>query len=196
MTTSTGRTAPRGRRLTLCAAGALAAAALVAAALVAGCGSGSSGSSTSAGRTGNPGQSQGTLMTAHDATLGTLVTDGQGRTLYRFDQDTNSPSASHCTDACATLWPPELAGGSGSADPKGIDGKLVSTVTRPDGSRQLTLDGWPLYRYAPDTRPGDTKGQGVDGTWFAATPSGGKAMPVNGGTPGTPGTPGMPSGGY
>ncbi|MFD7736065.1 hypothetical protein ACFV6F_37475 [Kitasatospora phosalacinea] len=188
--TTTGRTAPRGRRLTLFAAGTLAAAALVA-----GCGSsgGSGSSSTSAGHTGNPGQSQGTLMTAHDATLGTLVTDGQGHTLYRFDQDTNSPSASHCTDACATLWPPELAGGSGSADLKGIDGKLVSTVARPDGSRQLTLDGWPLYRYAPDTQPGDTKGQGVDGTWFAATPSGGKAMPVNGGMPGTPG---MPSGGY
>ncbi|MGW4809810.1 hypothetical protein [Kitasatospora sp. NPDC004272] len=183
--TTTGRTAPRGRRLTLLAAGTLAAAALVA-----GCGSsggsGSSGSSTSAAHTGNPGQSQGTLMTAHDAKLGTLVTDGQGHTLYRFDQDTNHPSASHCTDACASLWPPETANGSGSADLKGIDGKLVSTVTRPDGSHQLTLDGWPLYRYSPDTKPGDTKGQGVDGTWFAATPSGAKAMPVNGGTPGTP----------
>jgi predicted lipoprotein with Yx(FWY)xxD motif len=182
--TTTGRTVPSGRRLTLLAAGALAAAALVA-----GCGSsggGSSSSSSSAGHTGNPGQSQGTLMTEHDATLGTLVTDGQGFTLYRFDQDTNSPSASHCTDACATLWPPELANGSGSADLKGIDAKLVSTVTRPDGSHQLTLNGWPLYRYAPDTKPGETKGQGVDGTWFAATPTGDKAMPVSGGMPSTP----------
>ncbi|WP_051731758.1 hypothetical protein [Kitasatospora phosalacinea] len=190
--TSTGRTAPRSRRLTLLAAGALAAAALVA-----GCGSGGGSGSGGdpAGRTGDPGQSQGALMTEQDAVLGTLVTDGQGHTLYRFDQDTNHPSATHCTDSCAALWPPELAGGSGGADLKGIDGKLVSTVTRPDGSHQLTLDGWPLYRYAPDTKPGETKGQGVDGTWFAATPSGAKAMPVNGGTsPGT--TPGTSPGGY
>ncbi|MGW4693086.1 hypothetical protein ACWEO1_11955 [Kitasatospora cineracea] len=181
--TTTGRTAPSGRRLTLLAAGALAAAALVA-----GCGSsgGGSSSSSSAGHTGNPGQSQGTLMTGHDATLGTLVTDGQGFTLYRFDQDTSNPPATHCTDACASLWPPELANGSGSADLKGIDAKLVSTVTRPDGSHQLTLNGWPLYRYAPDTKPGETKGQGVDGTWFAATPTGDKAMPAGGGMPSTP----------
>ncbi|WP_148283077.1 MULTISPECIES: hypothetical protein [Kitasatospora] len=186
--TSTSRT----RRRTLLAAGTLAAAA----ALLAGCGG---GGGYSAGRTGNPGPSQGTLTTAHDPVLGTLVTDGQGHTLYRFDRDGDSPSATHCTDACATRWPPELANGSGGADLKGIDAKLVSTVTRPDGSRQLTLSGWPLYRYAPDTKPGETKGQGVDGTWFASTPDGGRAMPVptNGGTPSTPGTPGMmPTGGY
>ncbi|RKE18402.1 hypothetical protein [Streptomyces sp. TLI_171] len=188
--TTTGRTTTTGR-LTLLAAGALAAGALIA-----GCGS---GGGYSAGHTGsNTAQSQGTLMTAHNTTLGTLVTDGQGNTLYRFDQDTNMPSASHCNDSCASLWPPELANGSGSPTLKGIDGKLVSTVTRADGSHQLTLNGWPLYRYAPDTKPGDTKGQGVDGTWFAATPTGDKAMPGSGGspTPSSPSNPSTPSGGY
>ncbi|MGW4382941.1 hypothetical protein [Kitasatospora sp. NPDC004531] len=176
--TTTGSTLHR-RRLTLFAAGALASAALVA-----GCGSSGSGSS-SAAHTGS--QTQATLMTAHNGTLGTLVTDGQGFTLYRFDRDTNNPSASHCTGSCATLWPPELTTGSGAPALKGIDSKLVSTVTRDDGTRQVTLNGWPLYRYTPDTKPGQTNGQGVDGTWFAATPTGEKAMPGA--------APSMPSGG-
>ncbi|KDN86056.1 hypothetical protein [Kitasatospora cheerisanensis] len=186
--TTTGRTTPGGHRATLFAAGALAAAALIA-----GCGSTGGGSSSSA-HTG--GQAQAVLMTEHNATLGTLVTDGQGFTLYRFDQDTNNPSATHCTGSCATLWPPELTTGSGAPALKGIDGKLVGTVTRPDGSHQVTLNGWPLYRYSPDTKPGQTNGQGVDGTWFAATPTGDKAMPGST-APSSPSTPpAMSGGGY
>jgi predicted lipoprotein with Yx(FWY)xxD motif len=57
----------------------------------------------------------------------------------------------------------------------GIDSKLLGTLARPDGTVQLTLAGWPLYRYAKDANPGDTKGQGVGGTWYASTPAGKKA---------------------
>ncbi|MFI9788370.1 hypothetical protein ACIHEI_33400 [Kitasatospora sp. NPDC051984] len=181
--TITGRTAPSGRRVTMLAAGALAAAALIA-----GCGSGGGGSSSSTMHSGSQTQAT-TLMTEHNGTLGTLVTDGQGFTLYRFDQDTNNPSATHCTGDCATLWPPELTTGSGAPALKGIDAKLVSTVTRPDGTHQVTLNGWPLYRYTPDTKPGQTNGQGVGGTWWATTPTGDKAMPMAGSGPS------MPSGG-
>ncbi|MFF0298868.1 hypothetical protein ACFYST_35955 [Kitasatospora sp. NPDC004614] len=181
--TTTGRTAPSGRRVTMLAAGALAAAALIA-----GCGSGGGGSSSSTMSSGSQTQAA-TLMTEHNGTLGTLVTDGQGFTLYRFDQDTNNPSATHCTGDCATLWPPELTTGSGAPALKGIDAKLVSTVTRPDGTHQVTLNGWPLYRYTPDTKPGQTNGQGVGGTWWATTPTGDKAMPMAGSGPS------MPSGG-
>ncbi|WP_405014041.1 hypothetical protein [Kitasatospora sp. NBC_01539] len=125
------------------------------------------------------------LRTTATAGLGTVVTDGAGYTLYRFDLDTAAPSASHCDGACATLWPPVPAAGD---HPKvdGVDAALVSSVTRADGTRQLTLKGWPLYRYAPDTRPGDTKGQGVKGTWWAVTPSGAKAVAASG-TPATGG---------
>ncbi|MFD8479934.1 hypothetical protein [Kitasatospora sp. NPDC059673] len=181
--TTTGRTAPSARRVTMLAAGALAAAALIA-----GCGSSGGGSSSSTTMHSGS-QAQTTLMTEHNGTLGTLVTDGQGFTLYRFDQDTNNPSASHCTGDCATLWPPELTTGSGAPALKGIDAKLVSTVTRPDGTHQVTLNGWPLYRYTPDTKPGQTNGQGVGGTWWATTPTGDKAMPMSGSGPS------MPSGG-
>ncbi|MFJ5231918.1 hypothetical protein ACIQBJ_18720 [Kitasatospora sp. NPDC088391] len=186
-TTGPGRPAPGHRALF--AAGALAAAA----ALLAGCGGYSSstgGGSTGPGPSGTAGQqAPAALTTEHDPTLGTLVADGQGHTLYRFDRDSADPPASHCTDACATLWPPELADATGGVPAStGIDAHLLGTVTRADGSHQLTLGGRPLYRYAPDSRPGDTKGQGVDGTWYAATPTGDRAMPTAG--------PAMPSGGY
>ncbi|MEV7181421.1 hypothetical protein [Kitasatospora sp. NPDC093679] len=113
------------------------------------------------------------LQTANSSTLGTIVTDGSGYTLYRFDKDTAKPPVSNCNGDCAKLWPPVMA--SDNPQLKGIDAKLVSTVTRADGSKQVTLNGWPLYRYTPDTKPGDTKGQGVKGTWWAVTPTGGKA---------------------
>jgi predicted lipoprotein with Yx(FWY)xxD motif len=114
--------------------------------------------------------------------LGTVVVDGTGFTLYRFDKDKPKPSVSNCNGDCAVTWPPAMA--SGTVSLKGIDKSLVSTVTRADGGKQLTLGGWPLYRYAPDTKPGDTKGQGVGGTWFASDPQGKKAMGMGGGTNG------------
>jgi predicted lipoprotein with Yx(FWY)xxD motif len=104
-----------------------------------------------------------------------VVTDSNGMTLYRFDQDTANPPATHCAGQCAVKWPPALVTGDGTVTVQGVDRSLVGTVTRPDGSRQLTLHGWPLYRFANDAAPGDAKGQGVGGTWFAATPQGAKA---------------------
>ncbi|GAB3434444.1 hypothetical protein [Flindersiella endophytica] len=113
------------------------------------------------------------LGTASNDRLGDIVTDEQGRTLYRFDQDTNNPSATNCVDACAEKWPPVLAGEKVNVD--GIEADLVGTVDRPDGSQQVTLKGWPLYRFADDKQAGDIKGQGVQGTWFVAAPDGAKA---------------------
>ncbi|GHG83117.1 hypothetical protein [Streptomyces griseocarneus] len=127
------------------------------------------------------------LATAKDAKLGTVVTDAKGFTLYRFDKDKAKPSASNCNGDCAAAWPPVTAADQVSL--KGIDKSLVATVTRADGSKQLTLGGWPLYRFAKDAKPGETKGQGVGGTWFAAGPQGKKAAPSgdSGSTGGTSG---------
>ncbi|MFB4318217.1 SCO0930 family lipoprotein [Actinomadura sp. 21ATH] len=116
--------------------------------------------------------------------LGRVVTDREGRTLYRFDKDTARPPASTCEDACADAWPPVMTG-QGEVEVKGVDQNLVGKVRRPDGAWQVTLGGWPLYRYAKDREPGDAKGQGVGGTWYASAPDGKKAevpdrAPANG----------------
>nr|BFD90248.1 hypothetical protein KitaXyl93_16080 [Kitasatospora sp. Xyl93] len=170
-------------------AAVLAASGIAAAALIAGCGS-SGGSSGSSSRPSAPAGV--TLQTAQDPKLGTIVTDSAGFTLYRFDQDRNSPPESSCNGSCAVVWPPEHA--DGDVTVKGIDSKLVGTVTRADGTEQVTLNGWPAYRYSPDTKPGDTKGQGVGGTWFALTPGGDRAGTPGGSTPNPagPGNPGSP----
>lgn len=106
--------------------------------------------------------------------LGQVVTDAGGMTLYRFDKDTAKPPASNCEGTCATTWPPMLATSS-TATLDGVDQSVVGTVARKDGSKQITISGWPVYRFAKDTAPGDAKGQGTGGTWYAITPQGKKA---------------------
>ncbi|MGW2369887.1 hypothetical protein ACWCZ5_30465 [Streptomyces sp. NPDC001667] len=173
----------RGTRLGVLAVTGVAAAALT----VTACGSGGSsydkpGKSTpsqSEQQQPRPAPASAALVRTQDPRLGAIVTDAKGFTLYRFDKDTPKPSVSNCSGSCAATWPPAAAGGQVTL--KGIDKSLVSTVTRADGSKQLTLGGWPLYRYAPDTKPGDTKGQGIAGTWFASDPQGRKAQANTGG---------------
>lgn len=95
--------------------------------------------------------------------LGGAVTDSEGFTLYRFDKDTPKPPKSACEGDCATAWPAVAADDVTAGE--GIDAGLLGSVARADGTRQLTLAGWPVYRYAKDTKAGDTLGEGVGGTW-------------------------------
>ncbi|TCC49572.1 hypothetical protein E0H73_42260 [Kribbella pittospori] len=113
------------------------------------------------------------LSTATVGSLGTIVVDGTGRTLYVYDVDTAKPSKSNCNGSCATAWPP-LTAGTGTPKLSGVDASLVGTVTRSDGSKQVTLAGWPLYYYANDAKAGDTTGQAVGGTWWVVGPDGKK----------------------
>ena len=108
------------------------------------------------------------------APFGTLVVDGQGRTLYRSDRDRARPPLSRCAGACAKTWPPATVTSPDQVRVAGIDPDLVGTLRRQDGRLQLTLAGHPLYRFAQDRKPGDLKGQCKDGVFFAATPEGGK----------------------
>ncbi|MFC3503343.1 hypothetical protein ACFOOK_20530 [Micromonospora krabiensis] len=108
------------------------------------------------------------------ADIGTYVADGQGRTLYRFDKDTAKPSKSNCNGDCAKAWPPLLVRSPGQIYPSGINPKLIGYVERADGTCQVTIGGWPVYLFAKDTKPGDINGQGVGGTWFAISPTGGR----------------------
>jgi predicted lipoprotein with Yx(FWY)xxD motif len=92
-----------------------------------------------------------------------MLVDEDGKTLYTFDKDT-VPGKSACTGNCATTWP---AAAADSYDKASGDWSLVSTA---DGKRQWAYKGHPLYRYAADKNPGDTKGDGFKGMWHAAKP--------------------------
>ncbi|MBR7678887.1 hypothetical protein KDA82_39280, partial [Streptomyces daliensis] len=105
-------------------------------------------------------------------------------TLYRFDKDTATPSKSNCEGECATTWPPVVVSPRGKIFIDGIDESAIGTVKRSDGTLQVTIGGWPVYRFSKDLRPGDTNGQGVGGTWFGVTPDGQKAGEPAGGDQG------------
>lgn len=175
-------------------------AAVAGAAVIAACGSSGTSGSTSGGSapssaasspapsspaTGSGASSAAGLKTASVGTLGTIVVDGKGMTVYRFDADTNSPPTSNCSGSCATYWPPVPAG-SGTPQVQGVSSSLVGTITRADGTKQLTLAGWPLYTYAGDQAAGDARGQGLNasgGLWWAVTPTGAKAGSSSGSSP-------------
>jgi predicted lipoprotein with Yx(FWY)xxD motif len=106
--------------------------------------------------------------------MGNVVADEEGFLLYRFDKDSNKPAISNCNGDCAIIWPPALTDGEPTLE--GVDEELVGTVLRSDGTRQITLDGWPLYRYLGDEKAGQWKGQKVGGTWFIAAPDGKKNL--------------------
>ena len=92
--------------------------------------------------------------------------------LYLFDKDTASPSKSNCFGACAAKWPPEPY--TSDLKVNGIDKSLIGSVKRDDGTEQLTVAGWPMYRYAADTSAGDVKGQAVGGVWWVVGADGKK----------------------
>jgi predicted lipoprotein with Yx(FWY)xxD motif len=113
------------------------------------------------------------LATADVANFGKVVVDGTGRTVYVFDKDTASPSKSNCDGGCAAMWPAVMAG-DGTPQLDGVDASLVGTVTRTDGSKQLTLAGLPLYLFANDAKAGDAKGQAFGGLWWVVGADGKK----------------------
>jgi len=123
----------------------------------------------------------GTILTANStAKLGTVVVDGQGYTLYRFDKDSAKPPTSNCAGECAQQWPPVLATPGTPLTVEGVEQEAVGTINRSDGTIQLTLGGWPVYRFSGDPQPGATSGQGNGGgEWAAVTPEGQKAATLS-----------------
>jgi predicted lipoprotein with Yx(FWY)xxD motif len=105
-----------------------------------------------------------------DSSLGPIVADESGRTLYAFTKDTNGVST--CYDACATTWPPAVANSTELLG-SGVDADLIGTTDRKDGTKQLTLNGMPLYRFAADgDTTGAVKGQANKGVWFVVDADG------------------------
>ena len=97
-----------------------------------------------------------------------ILTTSKGNTLYYFTADQDG-AVQACTGTCLMTWQPLLLPRGDNVGGKAkLPGKLGS-IPRPDGTRQVTYDGWPLYRFAGDKGPGDVKGQGIADKWFVAT---------------------------
>ncbi|UNK69861.1 hypothetical protein [Microbacterium sp. H1-D42] len=159
----------------------LAVAALALGLILTGCGSGGAGdsgteapsSSDGGGMYGDGGGStSASELKLADTDLGEIVVTGDGMTAYMFDTDTQGADTSACTGACLQNWPPIIATGD---TPKGdgVTGEL-GTIKTADGKMQVTLNGWPLYLFAGDTKAGDTNGQGVKDVWWVVDAAGEK----------------------
>ena len=111
-----------------------------------------------------------------DSDLGSILVDAKGRTLYLFMPDGQGDST--CYDQCEKNWPPlEKVAAVG----EGLDESLLGTTTRKDGSTQATYDDWPLYYFAADVAPGDTKGQGISNVWYVVDANGKAVGAASGG---------------
>jgi predicted lipoprotein with Yx(FWY)xxD motif len=122
-----------------------------------------------------PSSSSATTVKVASSSLGSILTDTRGTTLYYYTADPKSHST--CSGQCAVNWLPLLQPNfglleapSGSPTGAGLSGRLATTA-RSDGGRQVTYNDRPLYTFSGDKKPGDLAGQGIGGLWFAATPS-------------------------
>ncbi len=106
----------------------------------------------------------GATINLAETSLGTVLVDGAGMTLYIFTADTGGTST--CTGDCLVNWP-ALAGTTAPTLGAGLDAADFGTITRPDdGSAQVTFNGMPLYYFAGDAAAGDVSGQGLAEKWY------------------------------
>jgi predicted lipoprotein with Yx(FWY)xxD motif len=123
----------------------------------------------------NTGVSIAALALTKNDTLGAFLADGAGRSLYLFTKDTKDTS--NCYDKCAAAWPPLLTSDKPTVG-DGVDAALVGTTQRKDGTTQVTYNGWPLYYYTPDQKPGDVTGQAVGKVWWVVSGEGWAIKPA------------------
>jgi predicted lipoprotein with Yx(FWY)xxD motif len=109
------------------------------------------------------------LGLAFKPSMGAYLTNSSGWTLYTYAKDVPNNGTSACNGGCAKFWPPFYT--SNPQLPRGLNSSSIGTITRTDGTKQSTYNGWPLYYYAPDTQAGQTNGEGVGGVWYAASPA-------------------------
>jgi predicted lipoprotein with Yx(FWY)xxD motif len=149
--------------------------------LAAGCGSNGSGSSSGGmggyGSSGTApasgGASSVATVSATSTSLGMILVDGSGRTLYLFEKD--QPNQSACVGACAAAWPVDQSSGTPRAG-SGVTASMLGTIKRSDNTTQVTYNKHPLYYFSGDSGAGQQHGQGVDAfgaKWFVVGPAGG-----------------------
>jgi predicted lipoprotein with Yx(FWY)xxD motif len=120
-----------------------------------------SGSSTSS--------KPGPAVSVGSSSLGKILVDSRGLTLYSYGHDQRN--VSNCTDVCARVWPPATVSGTPPAA-TGVSQAKLKTINRLDGRTQLVYNGRPLYTFSEDTRRGQMGGEGFLGVWFVVSPAG------------------------
>jgi predicted lipoprotein with Yx(FWY)xxD motif len=123
-----------------------------------------------------------TVVSTAKTSLGRILVDSRGRTLYLFGKDRAGKSA--CAGMCATFWPPLIAAGKPRVA-AGARAPLVGTTRRADGRLQVTYDHHPLYTFVKDVKNGQTNGEGVNAfgaVWNAVSPAGAKVAKASPGS--------------
>jgi predicted lipoprotein with Yx(FWY)xxD motif len=144
--------------------------------LAAACGSAAGSTTAGSAPAGTPagGSTTATMIESHAGSAGSFLTNGSGRAVYLWAAD--SMNKSTCSGACAGAWPPVTTTGKVTvAD--GAKAADLGTITRSDGSKQVTYSGHPLYYFAGDSGSGQTNGQGSDSfgaKWWLVAPAGAK----------------------
>jgi predicted lipoprotein with Yx(FWY)xxD motif len=165
----------RSKSITLLAG---AAAVPLIALAVAGCGGGGSATPAASAQPKTTSGQSATVGAQSEGSLGTILVDSQGRTLYMFQKDSAAKSA--CYGACASEWPPLRASSSKPTAGSGLSASGIGTTSRSDGKPQVTYNAHPLYLFSGDQRPGDTAGQGLTdfgGKWYALSATGAQTTP-------------------
>ena len=108
-----------------------------------------------------------TVDLGFNSSIGFYLTNGTGFTLYMFKVDKPNNGTSACNGSCANNWPPFFA--SSTKVPPGLNASSFGTITRTDGSKQVTYNGLPLYHFHSDKQPGSALGQGIGSVWYAYT---------------------------
>ena len=122
-----------------------------------------------------------TIVSTAKTSLGRVLVNSRGHTLYLFGKDRNGKSS--CSGQCASFWPPLIASGKPTVA-GGAKGSLIGVIKRADGRRQVTYNHHPLYTFVKDKSKGQTKGEGVSAfgsKWYAVSPSGAKVVPKRAG---------------
>ncbi len=136
----------------------------------------SGGTSSAADSTATTAAASAAKVELQKTKLGRVLTDGRSRTLYLFEKDRRGSKKSTCFGQCAVAWPPVTTTGKPHAA-RGVSASKLGTLNRGHGVKQVTYNGWPLYRFQGDTRARQTNGQGVNafgGGWFVVSASGKK----------------------
>jgi predicted lipoprotein with Yx(FWY)xxD motif len=125
---------------------------------------------------GHAARANGPVVSTATTSLGRILVDSRGHTLYLFQKDTNGKSA--CAGQCASFWPPLIATGKPLAA-AGAKASLLGTTKRADGRMQVTYNHHPLYTFVKDTKKGQTNGEALSAfgaKWYALSPAGARVV--------------------